>query len=189
MNHTWSNILDRRPILFREFNIFCGSIFPNSSFMLLTLSNFLRVWVRFVHSIKICFTVYWFPQEHLGGSSFRMKEWVSLVWPMHSWARAVSSILVFRSSFLSFRMGCILSSLLWVFWSHSCYHFFVNICLILCFKSVCCIFEFLSGTMLSVVLASESALGSSRILHFCSGLWSWVCSGVWQLEGYLVFYF
>ena len=71
IDHTWANILDRRPILFRKFNIFLGSIFPNSSFMLLLLKKFLQVRVKVVHSIKICFTVYWFPQKHLGsGSSF-----------------------------------------------------------------------------------------------------------------------
>ena len=36
-NHTWAYIFDRRPILFRMFNIFLGSIFSNRSFMRLML--------------------------------------------------------------------------------------------------------------------------------------------------------
>ena len=39
--------------------------------------------VSFVHSIRMCFIVYWFPHEHLGGGlSFRMTEGVNLVCPI-----------------------------------------------------------------------------------------------------------
>ena len=66
--------------------------------------------------MKICFNVFCFPLEHLGGRfSFRMKEWLTLGWPMCSRPRAVSSILVLLgSSFLSFRVDCIWDSLLWL---------------------------------------------------------------------------
>ena len=116
--------------------------------------------ISLVHSIKMCFIVYWFPHGHLGeDSSFRMKEWVNLVCPMCCRARVVSSLLVLSgSSFLSFKMGCIWKSLWWGVFSHNCCHFFVIICLIFGLRSVYGIFDFLSGTILRAVLANESAL-------------------------------
>ena len=116
----------------------------------------------FVHSIKMYFIVYWFPHEHLGkGSSFRMKEWVNLVCPMHSRTRVVSSLLVllgYRFRYLSFKMGHSWKSLLWGFFSHNCYHFFVIICVIFGLRSGYGIFDLLSGTILRAALANESAL-------------------------------
>ena len=116
--------------------------------------------VNFVHSIKMCFIVYWFPHGHLGeGLSFRMKEWVNLVCPMRGRARLVSSLLVLLgSSFRSFKMGCTWKSLLWGRgFSHNCCHFFI-ICLIFALWSVYGIFYFLSDTILRAALANESAL-------------------------------
>ena len=91
------------------------------------------MWLSFVHSIKMCLIEYWFPHGHFGGGSFlSMKESVSLVCPMRSRVRVVSSLLVLLgSSFLSFKIGCIWKSLLWGFSSHNCCHFLVTICLIL----------------------------------------------------------
>ena len=88
--------------------------------------------VSFVHSIKMCFIVYWFPHGHLGGGSpFRMKYWVNLACPMHRRATVVSSLLVLLgSSFLSFKIDCTWKILLWGIFSHNCCHFFVIICLI-----------------------------------------------------------
>ena len=85
------------------------------------------MWLSFVHSIKMCLIEYWFPHGHFGGgSSLRMKEWVSRVCPMHSRVMVVSSLLVLLgSSFLSFKIGCIWKSLLWGFSSHNCCHFLV----------------------------------------------------------------
>ena len=62
--------------------------------------------LSFVHSIKICLIEYWFPHGHFGGgSSLRMKKWVSRVCPMRSRVRVVSSLLVLLgSSFFSFRI-------------------------------------------------------------------------------------
>ena len=121
--------------------------------------------VSFVHLIKMCFIMYWFLHEHLGGgSSFRMKEWINLVCPMHIWARVVSSLLVLLGSrFLSFKMGCTWKSLLRGFFSHNCCHFFVIICLIFSLRSVYGIFDFLSGTILRATLANESTLSFPRI--------------------------
>ena len=61
-----------------------------------------------MHSIRICFIVYRFPHEHLGGgSSLKMKEWVNLVWPMLSGVIVVSSLLVLLGSgVLSFKLDC-----------------------------------------------------------------------------------
>ena len=75
------------------------------------------MWLGFVHSIKMGFIEYWFPHWHFeGGSSLRIKEWVSWVCPMRSRVRVVSSLLVLLgSSFLSFKIGCIWKSLLWGF--------------------------------------------------------------------------
>ena len=118
--------------------------------------------VSFVHSIKMCFIVYWFPHWHLGGGlSFRMKEWINLVCPMHNRARVVSSLLVlFGSSFLSFKIGCTWKSLLWGFFSHNRWHFFVIICLIFSLRSVYGILKknFLLGTILRAASAHESTL-------------------------------
>ena len=75
MENTSVYIFDRRPILFGKFNICFGSIILNSLSILSTLQNLRRMLVSFVHSIEMCFIVYWFPHGHLGGgSSFKMKE-------------------------------------------------------------------------------------------------------------------
>ena len=67
------------------------------------------MWLSFVHSIKMCLIEYWFPHGHFGGgSSFRMKEWVSWVCPMRSRVRVVSPLpVLLGSSFLSFKIGSI----------------------------------------------------------------------------------
>ena len=69
-----------------------------------------------------------------------------------------SLLVLLASRFLSFRRGSIWPSLFWAFSSHNCYHLFVIICLILCFKSVYGSLEVLSGGMLIAALANESAL-------------------------------
>ena len=124
------------------------------------------MWLSFVHSIKMCFIEYWFPRGHFrGGSSLRMKEWVSWVCPMHSRARVVSSLLVLLgSSFLSFKMGCIWKSLLWGFSFHNCYHFLITVCLIFGLRSVYGVLMFLLGVILIAALANELALSLSWIL-------------------------
>ena len=155
---------------------------------------------RFVHSIKICLIVWWFPHGHLGGgSSFRIKSCVNLVCPIRSRERMVSSFLVLLASrFLSFGRGSIWRSLFWAFSSHNCCHLFVIICLILCFKSVYGSFEVLSGGMLIATLANESALsfpwipiwpGIQQNMIFCSVLGCGVCLIGWRFEGYRVFGF
>ena len=113
--------------------------------------------VSFVHSIKMCYIVYWFPHEHLGGgSSFRMKEWVNLVCPMHSWARVVSALLL-KWAILG-RACCV-----WAPPTHNCFHFFVIICLIFSLRSVYGIFDILLGTILRAALANEFALSFPKI--------------------------
>ena len=115
--------------------------------------------VSFVHSIKLCFVVYWFPHGDFGeSSSFKLKEWVNLVCPMSSRARGVSSLLVFLGcSFLSFKMGYTQKSLLW--------EFFLCLVPFLCnylpdfrFEVNIRYFCFLSGTILRVALINESVL-------------------------------
>ena len=103
---------------------------------------------------------YWFPHGHFGGgSSLRMKEWVSRLCPMRNRVRVVSSLLVLLgSSFLSFKIGCIWKILLWGFSSHNCCHFLATICLIFGLRSVYGVLMFLSGVMLIVALANELAL-------------------------------
>ena len=118
------------------------------------------MWLSFVYSIKICLIEYWFPHGHFGGgSTLRMKEWISWVCPMRSRVRVVSSFLVLLgSNFLSFKICYIWKSLLWGFSSHNCYHFLVTICLILGLRSVYGVLMLLSGVMLIAPLANESAL-------------------------------
>ena len=134
--------------------------------------------VSFVHSIKMCFIMYWFPHGHLGGgSSFRMKEWVNPVCPMHSRARVVSSLLVLLgSSFFSFKMGCTWKSLSWGLFSHNCCHFFVMI-----WGSIFWLLhiwnshsQFLSGLRFYIIAASCAGLHPSLcgllhkgVLMFC----------------------
>ena len=116
--------------------------------------------VNFVHSIKMCFIVYWFLHGHLGGGSFfRMPKWVNLVYPMRSRVKVVSSFLVLSgSTFFSLKMSRTWKSQLWKFSPNNCCHFFVIICLIFCLISVLSIFDFLSGTILRTALANEAAL-------------------------------
>ena len=114
----------------------------------------------------MCLIEYWFPHGYFGGgSSLRMKEWVSRVCPMHSRVRVVSSLLVLLgSNFLSFKISCIWKSLLWGFSSHNRCYVLVTICLILGLSSVYGVLMFLSGVMLIAALANESALSLLWIL-------------------------
>ena len=144
--------------LFQEVMLL-GSIVPNNYFMFFMFQKALWVWVRFLHSINMDITVFGFPHEHFSGSfCFSMKEWVNLVYPMGNWVREVPFCLILLGSgFLSFKMGCMKYSL-WVFSFHSCCHFFISIWLILGFRSVYGILEFVLGIMLSADLVIESAL-------------------------------
>ena len=150
--------------------------------------------VSFVHSIKMCFIMYWFPHRNLGGgSSFRMKEWVNLVCPMRSRVRVVSSLLILLGSiFLSFEMGCTCKSLLWGFFSHNCCHFFVITCLNFGLRSVEGIFNSLSGIILRAYCVSSMFSNPLRWMFSlkkqekCSmDLWEWyMCTILYFTKNY-----
>ena len=71
--------------------------FSNRSVKLFTLKNRFLITAKVLHSIRMCLTlqVVW-QVEHCGcGSCFKMKEWVSLVWPIRNRDITTCSLLDF----------------------------------------------------------------------------------------------
>ena len=90
-------------------------MFSNRSVKLFTLKNCFLITVKALCSIRIYLTMQAVWQvKHCGcGSCFRMKEWVSLVWPIRNWDIVICSLLDFLDAGLhSPKVGWIWKSLL-----------------------------------------------------------------------------
>ena len=135
-------------------------MFSNNSIKLNTLKNRFLMTAKDLHSIRMCLTVQvvWH-LKHCGfGSSFSMKAWVSLVWPMHNRDTTTCFLLdVLKAGLHSPKMGWICKSLLWTFMSYRCCHFVWRDLLIISFKSVYGM-ELTLGPRSKADLAAGSAL-------------------------------
>ena len=135
-------------------------MFSNRSVKLFTLKNRFLMTMKVLHSIRMCLTeqVVW-QVKHCGcGSCFSLKEWVSLVWPMHNWDITTCSLLNFFNVGLhSPKVGWIWKSLLWMLLLHRCCHFLWRNLLIVGFRSVYGILDLL-GVRSKTNLAAKSAL-------------------------------
>ena len=99
--------------------------FSNRSVKLFTLKNRFLITAKALHSIRMCLTVQVVWQvKHCGcGSCFKMKEWVSLVWPIRNRDITIYSLLDFLDAGLHFpKVGWIWKSLLWMLLLHCCCH-------------------------------------------------------------------
>ena len=135
-------------------------MFSNRSVKLFTLKNCFLMTVKTLHSIRMWLTVQVVWQvKHCGcGSCFSMKEWISLVWPMHNQDIITYSLLDFLKAGLhSPKVGWIWKSLLWMLLFHLCCHFVWRNLLIVGFKSVYRM-EITSGLRSNAILVAESAL-------------------------------
>ena len=116
--------------------------------------------------------------SHMGGCCcLRMKEWVSLVWPISSLDIMTSSILDFRNAGLhSPKAGLTWKSLLLMLSFQHCYHFVTKNLFICDFKSVYGMLV-LSGLRSKADFAAESALSLPLtpmwfgIQHIIISLW------------------
>ena len=134
--------------------------FSNRSVKLFTLKNRFLITAKVLHSIRMCSTVQVVWQvKHCGcGSYFKMKEWVSLVWPIRNRDITTCSLLDFLDAGLhSPKVGWIWKSLLWMLLLHCCCHFVWRNLLIVGFRSVYGILDLL-GVRSKADLAAESAL-------------------------------
>ena len=105
--------------------------FSNRSVKLFTLKNRFLITAKVLHSIRMCLTVQVVWQvKHCGcGSCFKMKEWVSLVWPIRNRDITTCSLLDFLDAGLhSPKVGWIWKSLLWMLLLHCCCHFVWSNC-------------------------------------------------------------
>ena len=98
--------------------------FSNRSVKLFTLKNRFLITAKDLHSISLTVQVVW-QVKHCGcGSCFKMKEWVSLVWPIRNRDITTCSLLDFLGAGLhSPKVGWIWKSLLWMLLLHCCCHF------------------------------------------------------------------
>ena len=134
--------------------------FLNRLVKLFTLKNRFLITVNVLHSTRMCLTVQVVWQvKHCGcGSFFKMKEWVSLVWPIRNRDITICSLLDFLDAGLhSPKVGWIWKSLFWMLFLHCCYHSVWRNLLIVGFRSVCGILD-LSGVRSKADLAAEFAL-------------------------------
>ena len=134
--------------------------FSNRSVKLFTLKNRFLITAKALHSIRMCLTVQVVWQvKHCGcGSCFKMKEWVSLIWPIRNQDITTRSLLDFLNAGLhSPKVGWIWKSLLWMLLLHCCCHFVWRNLLIVGFRSVYGILD-LSGVRSKADLAAKSAL-------------------------------
>ena len=129
--------------------------FSNRSVKLFTLKNRFLITAKVLHSIRMCLTVQVVCDC---GSCFKMKEWVSLVWPIRNRDITTCSLLDFLDAGLhSPKVGWIWKSLLWMLLLHCCCHFVWRNLLIVGFRSVHGILD-LSGVRSKADLASSLLL-------------------------------
>ena len=134
--------------------------FSNRSVKLFTLKNRFLITAKVLHSIRMCLTVQVVWQvEHRGcGSCFKMKEWVSLGWPIRNRDITTCSLLEFIDAGLHYpKVGWIWKSLLWMLLLHCYCHFVWRNLLIVGFRSVYGILD-LSGVRSKADLTAESTL-------------------------------
>ena len=135
-------------------------MFSNRSVKLFTLKNRFLITAKVLHSIRMFLTVQVVWQvKHCGyGSCFKIKEWVSLVWPIRNRDIINCSLFDFLDAGLhSPKVGWIWKSLLWMSLLHCCCHFVWRNLLIVGFLSVYGILD-LSGVRSKADLAAVSAL-------------------------------
>ena len=135
-------------------------MFSNRSVKLFTLKNRFLITVKVLHSIRMYLTVQvvWHVEHCDCGPYFKMKEWVSLVWPMRNRDITTCPLLDFLDAGLhSPKVGWIWKSLLWMVLLHCCCHFVWRNVLIVGFRSVYGILH-LSGGRSKVDLVAESTL-------------------------------
>ena len=135
-------------------------MFSNRLVKLFTLKNRFLITAKVLHSIKMCLTVQlvWQVKHYGCGSCFKMKELVSLVWPIRNLDITTCSLLDFLYAGLhSPKVGWIWKSLLWMLLLHCCCHFVWRNLLIVGFRSVYGILD-LSGVRSKADLAAESTL-------------------------------
>ena len=100
--------------------------FSNRSVKLFTLKNRFLITAKVLHSIRMCLTVQvvWLVKHCGCGSCFKMKEWVSLVWPIRNRDITKCSLLDFLDAGLhSPKVDWIWKSLLWMLLHHCCCNF------------------------------------------------------------------
>ena len=103
-----------------------------------TLKNRFLITAKVLHSIRMCLTVQVVWQvKHCGcGSCFKMKERVSLVWPIRNRDITTCFLDFLDASLHSPKEGWIWKSLLWMLLLHCCCHFVWRNLLIVGFRSV-----------------------------------------------------
>ena len=118
-------------------------------------------------------------------SCFSMKEWVSIVWPMHNQDIMTCSLLDFLKAGLhSPKVGWIWKSLLWVLLFQCCCHFLWRNLLILGFRSVYWILN-LSGVSSKADLTAKSAL-SFPLIPMWLGIQHIIISLLFDIESNLL---
>ena len=140
-----------------------------------------------LHSMRMCLTVQVIRQvKHSGcGSCFKMKKWVSLVWPIHNRDISTYSLLDFLDAGLhSPKVGWISKSSLWMLLLHCCWHFVWRNLLIVGFRSVYGVLD-LSGVRSMADLATESAL-SFPLTPMWLGAQNIIISFLFDLESNLL---
>ena len=100
-------------------------MFSNRLVKLFTLKNRFLITTKVLHSIRMFLTVQVVWQvEHCGcGSCFKMKEWVSLVWPIRNRDITTCSLDFLDAGLHSPKVGWIWKSLLCMLLLHCCCYF------------------------------------------------------------------
>ena len=113
--------------------------FSNRSVKLFTLKNGFLITTKVLHSIRMCLTVQvvWLVKHCGSGSCFKMKKWVSLVWPIRNRDITTCSVLdILDAGLHSPKVGWIWKSLLWMLSLHCCCYLAWRNLLIVGFRSV-----------------------------------------------------
>ena len=154
-------------------------MFSNRSLILSALKCRSMAVASTPHSIRICLIVWgiWHVKHCGGCSCLRIKEWVSLVWPICGLDIITCSILDFwNAGHHSPKVGLIWKSLLLMLSFQHCYHFVTKNLFICGFKSVYGMLV-LSGLRSKADFAAESALSLPLtsmwlgIQHMIISLW------------------
>ena len=118
------HIFGYNPVFLKKDRMSSILTFSNRSVKLFTLKNCILIRAKTLHSMRMCLTVQsvWHV-KHCGCCSwFNMKEWVSLVWPMHNQDIMACSLLDFLKDVLHSPKVCwIWKSLLWMLLFQHCH--------------------------------------------------------------------